>query len=151
MKVLPRCCLVLIALFTIIFALLTFFVLIGTVVFSGSCGFIREINKDKVGVLYDLDLNKDVRDLAERCIFSNSTGEINSIFAKDDNISNQNKKVNYINDIGHVINGASEYFIYKRDLSTPLTSAALSDVITSWDDLKSGVTVDFDVAQTNLD
>ena len=67
--------LVLLGLFIIIFAILCFIILIGSGTLSGFCGFIGKLNTDSVDVLYQFDeLDKNVRDMTELCLFTNSTG-----------------------------------------------------------------------------
>jgi hypothetical protein len=59
-------------------------ILTGSAIFSGVCGLVRELNKDQVHELYRFqDLDQKVIDLAERCIFSNSTGDLIEMFATD--------------------------------------------------------------------
>ncbi len=99
---------------SICFAVLTFLILTGSAVFSGVCGVIREINKDQVHELYRFkDLDPQVIDLAERCIFSNSTGNIKDMFATNVTNSDHLKQIVYQNTISDVLNGASEYQIYE--------------------------------------
>lgn len=62
---------------SLIFSILALIVLIGSVTFSGACGFVREINKDQLEVLYQFeDLDDQVIDLVNLCFLSNSTGDI---------------------------------------------------------------------------
>lgn len=46
---------------------------------SGLCGLVVEINRDNKSILDYFDLDKDLNDLANKCIFSYSTGNINEI------------------------------------------------------------------------
>lgn len=54
----PRFLLVIVAFFSVLFAVLCFMMLTGSAAFSGVCGYVRELNQDQVSELYrfgDLD------------------------------------------------------------------------------------------------
>jgi len=84
--------LVFIAFFSICFGILTFLVLTGSAAFSGICGLVRELNQNQVHELYRFkDLDNNVIQFAETCIFSNSTGDLFELFSTDNNFNDHQK------------------------------------------------------------
>lgn len=54
--------------------LLLFLMLIGSAALSASCGYVIELNRDNSSVLDYFELDQEVRDIADQCIFSDSEG-----------------------------------------------------------------------------
>ena len=66
--------------FTFLLGILIFVLATGSVFLSGACGFVFDLNRDKVELLYKFDnLNKDAIRAAEICLFRNSTGDMTEL------------------------------------------------------------------------
>lgn len=87
-----RVFLVIIGFLSFVFCLLSFLILVGSVIMSGVCGFVREINQDQLHELYKFDgLDKKVIDLANLCLLSNSTGDLKDYIASTSSSSEHTK------------------------------------------------------------
>lgn len=54
--------------------LLLFLMIIGSAALSASCGYVIELNRDNRAVLDYFELDDEVRQIADQCIFSDSEG-----------------------------------------------------------------------------
>jgi len=94
-------------------------VLTGSAVLSGVCGFVREINKDQKEELRRFeDMDPIVLELADRCIYSDSNGKLEEMFASNVTNSDHLKQIVYQKTISSVLNGASAYKIYESSGSS---------------------------------
>ncbi len=143
--------LVFLSLLTIILAILVFLVMIASASISGLCGFVAQINKNNVGVLYDFDFNENAVKIAEICLFNNSTGKLVDMYIPETATLTEKAEIEAdFDELSALLDGISSYKVYLANNSESLESKAIIEQLAVFEEYKTGLQTDFDNVQTSL-